>query len=98
VPIRDSLGALPPDPRDFGGMALVSEGRESPEAWSFRGLPVAIGAPSTRLSLVGLRPRRARLRFTWPADGNDFTTELQEQDHGSGTVTDDSLTCECLNR
>ena len=34
-----------------------------PMAFTTRGL-MHLGAPSTWLSLVGLRPRRARLRFT----------------------------------
>src|ERR1700733_9974615 len=32
------------------------------------------------------------------ADRNDHAKEVQEQDHRSGTVKDDRLTCECLNK
>jgi hypothetical protein len=32
------------------------------------------------------------------ADRNDHAKEVQEQDHRSGTVKDDHLTCECLNK
>jgi hypothetical protein len=42
----------------------------------------AIGAPSAGLSLVGLRPRRARLRFTRQRQGNQKAVEEQEQAHG----------------
>ena len=48
----------------FQGMAPVTDGpqRSGPGAGVRRGRGT-IGAPSTRVSLVGLRPRRARLRF-----------------------------------
>ena len=51
--------------RIFGGMARVSKGQEM--APGGRLPPEArrvLDAPSTWLFLVGLRPRRARLRFT----------------------------------
>jgi len=65
----------------------------SPEASGFRGQTDAIGAPSARLSLIGLRPRRARLRFTWRRNGNNVVREVQEQEHGSGPAKEDRLTC-----
>ena len=42
--------------------------------------PSAIGAPSAKLSLVGLRPRRARLRFTRQRHGSQKKVEKQVQD------------------
>jgi len=50
-------------------------------------LGCTIGTPSTRLSLVGLRPRRARLRFTRRRKRNDKTAE--EQDEGQKKVLSD---------
>ena len=52
--------------RIFGGMAKVSKGGKS-RASDRRRPPearCAFGAPLTWLFLIGLRPRRARLRFT----------------------------------
>ncbi len=46
--------------------------------------PSAIGTPSTGLSLVGLRPRRARLRFTRRREGNDQPQKKQEQRPSTG--------------
>ncbi len=39
-------------------------GKKRPPAGNSRQRPEALGAPLTWLFLVGLRPRRARLRFT----------------------------------
>jgi hypothetical protein len=47
------------------------------------GAPSAIGTPSARLSLIGLRPRRARLRFTRRADANEQAEKEQEQRPGA---------------
>ena len=49
-------------------MAPVADSKEMgprPPTWAGATLKSAIGAPSARLSLGGLRARRARLRFTW---------------------------------
>ena len=68
------LGALPPDPQDFlrhgSDVQRVFEGGQE-EALGAVGLPGlgAFGAPSTRLSLAELRPRRAPLRFTRQRSG-----------------------------
>jgi hypothetical protein len=54
-------------PRDFQGMTPVSNGVEKKTAPSDSRSPGArctIGAPSARISLVRLRPRRAGLRFS----------------------------------
>jgi len=54
-------------PRDFQGMTRVSNGVEKKKAPSDLWSPEArctIGAPSARISLVRLRPRRAGLRFS----------------------------------
>src|SRR5271157_1535684 len=69
---------------DFGGIAPVSEGwEEAPVHGRGRGTPgSALGAPSAELSLVGLRPRRARLRFTRRPDSNHDAREEQEQSTG----------------
>ena len=65
---------------DFGGIAPVSEGsEEGPPATSVGRGPGAFGAPSAELSLVGVRPRRARLRFTRRRQGNGNALERQEQ-------------------
>lgn len=46
-------------------MAPVSKGREKKEPRERNPQsPSAFGAPSARLSLIGLLPSRARLRFT----------------------------------
>ena len=54
-------------PRDFQGMTPVSNGTEMKTApsdsWS-PGARCTIGAPSARISLVRLRPRRAGFRFS----------------------------------
>ena len=49
----------------LGGITPVSDGNKKrpPMTFATRGL-MHPGAPSAWLSLVGLRPRRARLRFT----------------------------------
>jgi hypothetical protein len=60
----------------------VSDSQETgprPPAWLRATLTSAIGAPSAGLSLVGLRPRRARLRFTRQRQSNETTAEEQEQ-------------------
>ena len=58
-------------------------GAEAPGHRSGRGLKGnAIGAPSAELSLVGLRPRRARLRFTRRQEGNARAAAEQEQPDG----------------
>ena len=57
-----SLGALPPDPRDFPRHNSVSEGgneMQRPLNGDAAQGPVRLGAPSIRLFLVRLRPRRA---------------------------------------
>src|SRR5260370_31912352 len=51
----------------------------STTSWLRATLKSAIGAPSAGLSLVGLRPRRARLRFTQQQQGNPKAVEAQEQ-------------------
>ena len=54
-------------PRDFQGMTPVSNGGKKKMAPSDRWSPGArctIGAPSARISLVRLRPRRAGFRFS----------------------------------
>ena len=64
-------------------MAPVSNGtKKAPDQQSWTGavLKSAIGAPSAELSLVGLRPRRARLRFTRQRHGNQKAIEKQDQD------------------
>ena len=72
---------------DFRGIAPVSEGRqESPPATRVGRGPGAFGAPSAELSLVGLRPRRARLRFTRRLEGNDNAREGQEQGRELGLM------------
>ena len=63
-------------------MAPVSDGKKKApgqQAWTGAILKSAIGAPSAELSLVGLRPRRARLRFTRRANRSKTTEEEQEQ-------------------
>jgi hypothetical protein len=63
-------------------MAPVSNGTKNdprPPTWKGAVLRNAIGAPSTGLSLVELRPRRARLRFTRQRHGNQTTVQKQEQ-------------------
>jgi hypothetical protein len=63
-------------------MAPVSDGKETglpPPLWKEATSRSAIGAPSTGLSLVGLRPRRARLRFTQRQKSNQTTVEEQEE-------------------
>ena len=65
---------------DFRGIAPVSEGgEEGPPTTSVGRGPGAFGAPSAGLSLVGLRPRRARLRFTRRRQSTDNALEGQEQ-------------------
>ena len=51
---------------------------------SRQGSDTSLTRPSARLSLVGLRPRRARLRFTRRADGNEPAQQEQEQRPGAG--------------
>jgi hypothetical protein len=51
-------------------------------AWAYSTLRSAIGAPSAGLSLVGLRPRSARLRFTRPRQSNPRAVEEQDQARG----------------
>jgi len=46
--------------------------------------PSAIGTPSAELSLVGLRPRRARLRFTRRRERNEQPQKKQEQRPSAG--------------
>ena len=48
----------------FGGMARVSKGKKRPPTEDIAGGRCAFRAPLTWLFLIGLRPRRARLRFT----------------------------------
>ncbi len=64
------LGALPPNPRDFWRHGEGVRCEEETRPWRREAARVGsvIDAPSTRLSLVGLRPRRARLRFTGPGE------------------------------
>ena len=45
--------------------------------------PSAFGAPSAGLSLGGLRPRRARFRFTRPRDDSQNRRKQQGQSQGS---------------
>jgi len=64
-------------------MAPVADGKEKApgqQSWTGAILKSAIGAPSAELSLVGLRPRRARLRFTRQRHGNPKAVEKQEED------------------
>jgi transposase len=57
--------ASPQTPGIFGGMnSGVRWGEEPPKARGLRGPAGVIGPPSAGLSLGGLRPRRAHLRFT----------------------------------
>ncbi len=69
-------------------MTPVSDGKRKkgprPPTWAGATLRGAIGTPSARLSLVGLRPRRARLRFTWQAESNEHAHKEQEQGRGAG--------------
>ena len=61
----------------------MSDGKQkapAQQSWTGAILKSAIGAPSAELSLVGLRPRRARLRFTRRRHGNRDESEEQEQD------------------
>ena len=48
--------------------------------------PSAIGTPSAGLSRVGLRPRRARLRFTRRRESNDQAFVEQEQRSEAGVA------------
>src|SRR6266508_1076252 len=72
---------------DFPGIAPVSDGRETgprPPAWAGAPWESAIGAPSAEVSLVGLRPRRARLRFPRRPECSPAGRKEQEQGAGSG--------------
>src|SRR5262245_65880301 len=57
-------------------------GMRPPTTEAVGGQRSALGAPSAGLSLVGLRPRRARLRFTRRREGNNRAFEEQEEGHG----------------
>jgi hypothetical protein len=71
---------MPRGKMDFRGMAPVSDGaEEAPRATLVGEGPRAIGSPSAGLSLVGLRPRRARLCFTRRAESNETVGNWQEQ-------------------
>jgi hypothetical protein len=50
-----------------------------PPTWAGAAMRCTLGAPSAGLSLVGLRPRRARLRFTRRGHGNERALAQQEQ-------------------
>src|SRR5438093_4578423 len=69
---------------DFQGMdSGVRRGRgwregPRPTLWK-RGPQSAFGAPSAELSLGGLRPRRARFRFTRRRDDSDNSRKKQGQ-------------------
>jgi hypothetical protein len=67
---------------DFQGITRVSErGERAPGlARPAPGPRWPFGTPSAGLSLVGLRPRRARLRFTRQRHGNQTAIEKQEQE------------------
>ena len=70
--LRAPLGApwgFAPDPRDFEGIAgqLNRRGESRPRRHSSAG-GVGDSLARIRLSLVGLRPRRARLRFAGRVD------------------------------
>ena len=63
----------------------MSEGgkKEGPRPTSWkRGPQSAFGAPSAELSLGGLRPRRARFRFTRRRDDSQDGQQEQGQCHG----------------
>lgn len=70
---------------DFQGMAPVSE-RGKKEGSSSNVVeartPSAFGAPSAELSLGGLRPRRARFRFTRRRDDSQDGHRGQAQCQG----------------
>ena len=53
-----------PDPEILEASTPVSEGREEKSPACRTSRAGAFGAPSAWLFLAGLRPRRARLRFT----------------------------------
>src|SRR5262245_47242828 len=55
-----------------------------PPTWAGAAWGCAIGTPSAGLSLVGLRPRRARLRLTRRREGTEHACEEQEQRPGAG--------------
>ena len=69
---------------DFQGIAPVSEGgvQEGPRPLVERGPRSAFGAPSAELSLGGLRPRRARFRFTRRRDDSQHDPRRQGQCRG----------------
>jgi hypothetical protein len=65
------------------GLRCPMGGKRGPRPTSWkREPPSAIGAPSAELSLDGLRPRRARLRFTRRRDDSDNDRRGQEQCQG----------------
>ena len=69
-------------PRDFQGMTPVSNGVEKKTApsdsWS-PGARCTIGAPSARISLVRLRPRRAGLRFSGHLQSTIYWHDLRQE-------------------
>ena len=55
-----------------------------PCCWSGGVWRGTFGAPSAGLSLVGLRPRRAQLRFTRRAESSHDAYKVQDQRAGTG--------------
>jgi hypothetical protein len=55
------------------------ENAPRPAVWTGGVWRGAFGAPSAGLSLVGLRPRRAQLRFTRRAESSHDVRKVQDQ-------------------
>ena len=74
--------------RIFGGMARVSKGKKKASGGkSSLEAQCALGAPLTWLFLAGLRPRRARLRFTKHNNHRTSVTVMLAKNTKSGLDT-----------
>jgi hypothetical protein len=74
---------------DFGGMARVSKGTKkmASDDKTSSEAACALGAPLAWLFLIGLRPRRARLRFTKHNNHRTGVTVTPEKNTNSGLDT-----------
>ena len=81
---RDVAGRMPVDFLRHSSGVRRGKIASRPCCWLGGVLRGAFGAPSAGLSLVGLRPRRAQLRFTRRAESSHDARKVQDQRAGTG--------------
>ena len=77
--VRDAAGRMRVDFLRHSSGVRRRKNASRPGCWSGGVWRGAFGAPSAGLSLIGLRPRRAQLRFTRLAESSHDARKVQDQ-------------------